>query len=282
MSASGERVVPTAVFIVTFFAMAVLLIAGFNEMLTRAEQTKGGTPPGSSESLLAGDMMLDLFDPVAQEADGTLLDDDNRYQFLDSFQKTGQTDVGCMIARNWSENFFTDFDWTEYGEVSSDAAPGTCIHRSSHHDNPDFKPSDFLLFWQTWMGGTLALERRYRYAIIPFADLSTAHDAYLASVGTNFTIIQMHLRYWVTGLVQWTRDADFYMLDTQLWANKFNVSVATGFNATYGSISVSTVIGQLIGLRLPGVPMWIQAMIMIPVAVAVLLILVMIVTYFIP
>jgi hypothetical protein len=277
MASAGERVVPMAIFLVTFFALTILMIAGFNEMLTRAEQNKGRSVPSSSESLLAADLMLNLYAPVGQLANGTILNGQDRYQSLASFQLGGQTDVGCMIARNWSKNFFRNFGGIYAG---SDAA--VCIGRSSDHDNPFFNPKDFLLFWQTWMGGTLALERRYRYEIVTFEELSSGHDLYNTEVGVNFTLTQLHLRYWVTSLLQWTRIGDLGQLDRQLWANHFNVSVATGFNATYGSISAGTVIGQLIGLRIPGLPMWIQALIMIPAAVAVLLIVVMVITYFIP
>lgn len=279
MAAAGERVVPIAIFLVTFFAITILMIAGFNQMLTRAEQNKGGNIPSSSESLLAADLMLTLYDPVGQAANGADLDGTNKFQALDSFQLSGQTDIHCLIARNWTENFFTNF-----GVIYAGTYSATCLYRSSHRDNPDFKPSDFLLFYQTWMGGTLALERRYRYQIITFEELAANHDTYSSEVGVNFTLVQLHMRYWASGLIQWERDTGLGLKfqDYRLWANQFNVSVATGFNATYGSISASTVIGQLVGLKIHGLPQWIQAMIMIPAAVAVLLIVVIIVTYFIP
>lgn len=275
---TSERVVPVIVFIVTFFALTILMIAGFNEMLTRAEQNKGRSIPFSSESLLAADLMLNLYDPTAQSANGTNLNGQNRYQSLDSYQLSGQTDVGCMIARNWTENFFRNFD-----DIYAGTDAGTVLGRSNH-DDPGFRPSDFLVFWQTWMGGTLALERRYRYDIVTFEQLASEHDAYQTDVGVNFTLAQMHLRYWITGMVQWHRDALFgpALEDHRLWNNQFNVSIATGFNATYGSISATTVIGQLIGLRFPGLPMWIQALIMIPISITVLMAIVMVVTYFIP
>lgn len=279
MASAGERVVPMAIFLVTFFALSILMIAGFNEMLTRAEQNRGRSIPFSSESLLAADLMLNLYDPVAQAANGSTLDGSNKFQEFDNFQLSGQTDIHCLIARNWSESFFNNF-----GGIYAGTYTGTVLWRSSHYDNPDFKPSDFLLFYQTWMGGTLALERRYRYDFVTFDELSINHDRYQGEVGVNFTLVQLHMRYWATGMIQWERDSNLGLQfqDYRLWANDFNVSVATGFNATYGSISASTVIGQLIGLRIPGLPMWIQAMIMIPVAVAILLIVVMVVTYFIP
>lgn len=277
MGGSGERIMPVAVFLVTFFALTILMIAGFNEMVTRADQNKGRSVPSSSESLLAADLMLNLYAPVGQSANGSVLDGNNRFQSLAAFQLSGQTDVNCMIARNWTDAFFVNF-----GSIYAGSHLAEVIYRSSHHDNPSFKPADFVVFWQTWMGGTLALERRYRYDIIPFEELAAGHDAAQTDVGANFTIVQLHMRYWVSGLIQWTRDADFYQLDQQLWANNFNVSVATGFNASYGSISASTLIGQLIGLKFPGLPQWIQILIMIPASVMVLIMAVMIVSYFIP
>jgi hypothetical protein len=282
LAGAGERVVPMAIFICTFFAISVLMIAGFNEMLTRAEQNKGTEVPSSSETLVAADLMLDLYSPVGQQACATSLAGTNKYQVLSSFTMTGQTTIHCMIARNWSKNFFNTFGASSWGGTHP-LDPSIILSRSSKHDNPGFVAQDFLLFWQTWMGGTLALERRYRYDFVTFPELVTVHDVLARTLDSafNLSVVNVHCRYWVTTLTQWFRDPSFggYQ-DYHLWANQFNVSVSTGFNATYGSISPGTVITQLIGLKIPGVPMWIQAMIMIPVAVTVLLIIVMVVSYF--
>jgi len=281
MGGGGERLIPTAVFMLTFISLTLLLLGGFNQMVTRADQNKGGKAPASSESLLANELMLTLYLPTGQEANGTTLNGVNKYQRLDAYQLTGQTDVGCLIARNWTEGYFSHFAMY-YSGVSP--APKVCISRLIHTDDPTFKPADFLLFWQTWMGGTLALERRYRYDVVPLIELATQHDAYASEVGLNLSIIESHLRYWVTDLVEWSRNDDLgaNLRDYQLWNNRFNVSVSTGFNATYGSISASTLIGQLIGLKLPGVPQWIQVLILIPFSITVLLMAVIIVSYFIP
>lgn len=273
---------PTAVFLVTFFALAVFLIAGFNEMLTRAEQNQGGQLPDSAAQQLAADLLLTLYSPAVQAANGTNLNSahGDDFQTLASFQLSGQTDIHCMIARNWTKNFFNNF-----GDIYAGTDAATVLRRSSHNDNPGFAPSDFLLFWQTWMGGTLALERRYRYEIVTFPELAGSHGANY-DTGDNFTVVQLHMRYWATGLVEWTRSVvPGPFMDSQLWNNHFNISVATGYNATYGSISPGTIIGQLITLKFAdklGIPTYVMALIMIPVTITIILVLVMVVTYFIP
>jgi len=279
MGGGGERLIPTAVFMLTFISLTLLLLGGFNQMVTRADQNKGGKAPTSSESLLANELMLTLYLPSAQETNGTQLNGVNKFQNLANFELTGQTDVGCMIARNWTENFFVNF-----GGIYAGSYVATCLYRSSHADNPTYKPADFVIFWQTWMGGTLALERRYRYDIVTFSELAAVHDTYSGEVGLNLSLVNSHLRYWVTEMIEWSRNEDLgpNLEDYRLWNNDFNVTVSTGFNATYGSISASTLIGQLIGLKMPGVPQWIQVLILIPFSITVLLMAVIIVSYFIP
>jgi hypothetical protein len=275
MGGGGDRIIPTAVFIVTFVAMSAFIIAGFNEMLTKAEQNSESPLPPSPATQLAFDLDLELYDPGTQFTNGTTLHGTNRHQSF-SFTKTGQTDVGVAVFRNVTSDYF----WNVANGITSFSETGLkMVLQRINHNTPHFKPQDFVVFWQSWMGGTLALERRIRYQVETFPEIAKDHEP-----DTNFTVIQSHLRYWTTDIIGWERHVNLGATsqDYLLWANQFNISVATGFNATYGSISASTVMGQLLGMKLPNVPFFIQAMIAIPCYLAIILVCALVVSYFIP
>ena len=281
MGGGGDSVIPTAVFIITFVVFSAFIVSQFNEMLTRSEQNKDPTARymQTPESQLAANLTVNLYAPSSWTVNSTELNGVNRWDIKNDFTMVGQTSVGVGVFRN-----ITESEWDKLASSYSSAqfAPGNIpsLHQafsnSLKNDHPDYRPQDFIIYWQTWMGGTLSLERRVRYEIVEFDEIIDAHIE-----DTNFSIIQAHLRYWVTGLINWDNG---YSLgeDYLLWYNNFNISVATGFNASYGSISASTVIGQLLGMKLPNVPLFIQAMIAIPCYLAIIMICVLVVAYFWP
>lgn len=281
MGGGGDSVIPTTVFIITFVVFSAFIVSQFNEMLTRSEQNKDPSARymQTPEAQLAANLTVNLYDPGIWLVNDTELNGANRWDIKNDFTMGGQTSVGVGIFRNISEEGW-DHLASSYSPAFFDPGNIPSLHQafsnSLKHDHPDYRPEDFVIFWQTWMGGTLSLERRVRYEIIEFDTIIDDQQE-----DTNFTILQLHLRYWVTGLINWDRTFGGGE-DSLLWANHFNVSVATGFNASYGSISASTVIGQLLGMKLPNVPLFIQAMIAIPCYLAIIMICVLVVAYFWP
>lgn len=271
MSGGGERLIPTAVFILTFVAVSAFLVASFNDLQTRSLQNVGGHLPISPAELVANDLSIDLYTPSIQPVSGVALDGTNHWQDFE-FTKPGETKVHVAVVRNQTD------DW--YYKVANriTSMPNTDllnVIRRIHHDIPDLNPGDSLIYYQSWMGGTLALERRIRFDVVTFSEIISHSIA-----RENFSVTNSHCRYWISGIVEWDMN-ESHGENYCLWNNQFNISVATGLNASYGHISASTVLGQLLTMTLPDVPMFIQAMIAIPCYIALIMVAVLLVSYFI-
>ena len=279
--AASERIIPTAIFIMTFIAMAALLINALAAVQTRGQQNSPTALPPSPVDILAVNMTLNLYSPSYEEANGTILAENTYYSYYQemTFTSPGLTQVGCAIFRNQSANFFADiakFSWNY--AVPDDRILYRALH-NAHNDNPDLKLTDFVIVWQAWFGGNLNLDRRVRYDIISFPELMQNRLP-----DTNFSIVSSHLRYWCTEFVGWERYPLLGPLeqDRLLWSNHFTISVATGYNASFASIDPMTVIGQLLTFSLPNTPPLVQAMIAIPCYLGIILVAVILVSYFIP
>jgi len=279
--ATSERIIPTAVFIMTFIGIAALLINSLAGLYTRGQQNVPSALPPSPVDVLAINMTLTLYEPHLEQVNGTILAENTYYSYYQeiTFTSVGLTQVGCAIFRNQSANFFSDiakFSWNF--AIPDDRILYRVLH-NAHHDNPDLKLSDFIVFWQSWFAGNLNLDRRVRFDIISFPELVNNRLAQ-----TNFSIVSSHLRYWCTEFIGWERDSFLGASeqDHMLWSNHFTVSVATGYNASFASIDPMTIIGQLLTFSLPNVPPLVQAMIAIPCYLGIVLVAVIIVAYFIP
>ena len=274
MSGGGEKIIPTVIFCAVFFGVAILLIGNMNGVLTKQQQNVGGERVINPTEELTSDMSLNLYSPVNVSVNATTLGGSNRQQTLPQFALSSQTSIGMMIARNWTHNFFNN-----YGGIYAGSSQAVCIQRSTD-DNPGFAPSNFTLVWQSWMGGNMYLERRYRYDIITFEELSLSHSVRVV----NYSIVDSHLRYWVTEFFYWARSGFNPTQDADLWNNHFSVSVSTGYNTT-GSISAGTLVTKLLTMQLPdswGIPTFMQVLIAIPIYTSVIIIAVLVVSYFVP
>lgn len=278
MGGSGDSIIPTILFASVFFGISILLIGNLGGVLTKQQQNIGGVRIANPTEELTADMSLNLYDPVNTSVNATTLGGGtNKIFVLPQFTLAGQTSVGVLIARNWTPTYFRNFNIYWGGSP----VIGEAIERSTS-DNPGFTPSNFTMVWQSWMGGTLALERRIRYDIITFDELSDAHG--LQAGAKNYSIMDSHLRYWVTEFFYWTPSGVGPTKDVNLWNNHFAVSVSTGYNTT-GSISAGTLVTKLLTLQLPdswGIPTFMQLLIAIPIYTSVIIIAVLVVSYFIP
>ena len=276
MSGGGEKIIPTVIFCAVFFGVAILLIGNMNGVLTKQQQNVGGERVISPTEELTSDMSLNLYDPVNYSVNATTLGGGtNKIFVLPQFTLSGQTSVGVLIARNWTASYFRNFNnyW------GGSPVIGDAIARSTD-DNPGFTPSNFTMIWQSWMGGNLYLERRIRYDIVTFDELSSSHSVRAA----NYTIVDSHLRYWVTEFFYWARSGFNPTQDADLWNNHFSVSVSTGYNTT-GSISSGTLVTKLLTMQLPdswGIPIFMQVLIAIPIYTSIVIIAVLVVSYFVP
>lgn len=277
MGGGGEKLMPTIIFAAVFFGISILLIGNLNGVLTKQQQNMGGKREISPTEELTTDMSLNLYSPVNVSVNATALGGGtNKIDVLPQFTLTSQTSVGIMIARNWTPSYFRNFNnyW------GGDPVIGDAIERSTS-DNPGFTPSNFTMVWQSWMGGTLYLERRIRYDIITFDELLAVHGQ---RGERNYSIMDSHLRYWTTEFFYWIPVGIGPTKDVNLWINHFSVSVSTGYNTT-GSISAGTLVGKLLTLQLPdswGIPTFMQILIAIPIYTSVIIVAVLVVSYFIP
>jgi hypothetical protein len=115
---------------------------------------------------------------------------------------------------------------------------------------------------------------------VTFDELSSAHS----KRAVNYTIVDSHLRYWVTEFFYWGRTGFNPTQDDNLWNNHFSVSVSTGYNTT-GSISSGTLVTKLLTMQLPdswGIPIFMQVLIAIPIYTSIVIAAVLVVSYFVP
>jgi hypothetical protein len=250
---------PTIIFVGSALLVTAMLVASLNGLVGASERNRAPYNPRTPGEIAdaAANSLMNVWLPSSISANGTELAGDNAWQ-VEEFTYSGQTDIGMLIARNWSSWMFS----RTYNSDSHylEGLPGDTTLTGSLNSwdraNPGQRPADFVFFWQSWQYSLFF--RHVRYALVTFDDIIGDYGI----TGKNLTIESFQLRAYTESYFAYSRDIE--LGDYALWSNDFDIGVSTGLNATLTSVNPWSLIGQLMGFKLPNTPPIIQYLIAVP------------------
>lgn len=281
MSDSSEKLLPTVLFVITLVLVTAMLITLLGDMVNHNQQNIRGPALSTPQQLLLENYELFPYSPTIVAVNGTTLGGNHSWQQI-TFTSAGHTSVGCVIVRNLSSSVYY---WMGVSLTVLPAWPGhpsdsAMLQAISQipNDNDGWKPTDFVMFWQAWQGGTLDMQHFIKYNAISFEDISaSAHQAssiYQVNPNgvTNVSQMSFVLRYWITSFISWDMGAGGSLLsrNTNLWNNQFNISVGGGLNSTLSHPNPWTLLAEMATLKFdPGLPTIIRYLMAVPIWLAI-------------